>query len=109
MGKEGEIQGQSWEEKGGDDIERMVVSGCSGWSHFSHLHAHTHTHTCMSFTFPKIRGIDEEADSDKGYDEGVKEEAWKRIRSMNPILLKMTSDLRGGQRGPDHFLVTQFE
>ena len=67
------------------------------------MHAHAHTHTGMFFTFPKVRGIDEEADSDKGYDEGVKEEAWKRIRSMSLILLKMTSDFTGGQRGPDHF------
>ena len=47
----------------------------------------------MSFTFPKICEIDEEADADKGFhEEGVKEEAWERIWSMSLILLKMTSD-----------------
>ena len=41
---------------------------------------------CMSFTLPKMHEIDEEADSDKGFhDEGVKEEAWKRIWSRSLI------------------------
>jgi len=59
----------------------------------THACAHTYTRLCMSFTFPKICEIDEEADADKGFhEEGVKEEAWERIWSMSLILLKMTSD-----------------
>ena len=52
-----------------------------------HVHTHnTHTYMCMSFTLPKMHEIDEEADSDKGFhDEGVKEEAWKRIWSRSLI------------------------
>ena len=56
----------------------MYVCACA--------HAHAHTYMCMSFTLPKMREIDEEADSDKGFhEEGVKEEAWERIWSRSLI------------------------
>ena len=110
-GERGADQKGSWEERGGDAIERVVVPGCSGrpcsmhlflppvcmCTHTrTHMPVRTHTHTHMpvlSFTFPKICEIDEETDSDKGFhEEGVKEEAWERIWSMSLILPKMTSD-----------------
>ena len=100
-GERGADQKGSWEERGGDAIERVVVPGCSGRPCSMHLFlppvcmcTHTRTHMpVLSFTFPKICEIDEETDSDKGFhEEGVKEEAWERIWSMSLILPKMTSD-----------------
>lgn len=113
-GERGADQKGSWEESGGDAIEKVVVLACSGWPCSMHLflppvcmcthtnahmyvracaHAYTHTCMCMSFTLPQMHEIDEEADSDKGFhEEGVKEEAWERIWSRSLILLKMTLD-----------------
>ena len=90
-GERGADQKGSWEESGGDAIERVVVPACSGRPCSMHLFLPpvcmcTHTHTHMSFTLPKMREIDEEADSDKGFhEEGVKEEAWERIWSRSLI------------------------
>lgn len=71
--------------------------------------AHTHgTHTCthactgMFFTFPKYVGLIKRLIRTRAVIWGVQEEAWRRIKSIILILLKRTSNSRGGQGGTGH-------
>lgn len=67
----------------------------------THTHGHTPMHMHVLY-FSEIHGVDQEADSDKGCDMGFQDEAWRRIKSIILILLKRTSNFRGGQGGTGH-------
>lgn len=88
---------------------KMEITGQPYSTHLFLPHTHS-IYTLMRIHvlyFPKRSKINEEADH--GYYKRVKEEAWRKIKSISLVLLKRTSNFRHGQGGTGHFPVAQFE